>query len=469
LIKIKGWAGRTPYVSGMSENTTIEKILRDYGGPAPRYTSYPSAAHFQGGFSSALYDSLLKEQPEESELSIYIHIPFCRMLCHYCGCFTKVTNTDGPIRDYLDLVEKEVRIFGQRSRSSFTISHIHFGGGSPNLLAGRDIERLLDIITANSKIKDTAEIAMECDPRQMTAVKTRDYALAGINRISLGVQDLNDKTQQAINRLQPFSQIADCVLWMRKAGIKSVNFDLMYGLPYQTPATVADNARKAVALGAERIALFGYAHVPWMKPHQKIMEKHGLPGPLERYEQAEAARAVFLEQGYVAVGMDHFALPGDPLAAAAQEGRLHRNFQGYTTDRAQAVAGFGMSAISSLPEAYVQNTSDPGFYRECLEHGKLPVEKGRSLCREDRLRADIIERLMCYFEVDAGEICRLHGYAPGFMDSSLKKVRDMEKDGLVKTDGTVVKVTKKGEYFIRTVCACFDSYLEDSKKYARAV
>jgi oxygen-independent coproporphyrinogen-3 oxidase len=310
---------------------------------------------------------------------------------------------------------------------------------------------------------------MECDPRQMTAEKIKDYALAGINRISFGVQDFNEKTQQAINRVQPFSQVAECVLWMREAGIKSVNFDLMYGLPYQTAETVADNAFKAAALGADRVALFGYAHVPWMKPHQRILEKHGLPGAPERYRQAEAARAILLEEDYAAVGMDHFALPGDALASAAREGRLHRNFQGYTTDRAAAIIGFGLSAISSLPEAYVQNTSASGFYKDCLERNKLPVEKGRRLSGEDRLRADIIERLMCYFTVDAGEVCRLHGYAPSFIDSSLWKLKDMEEDGLVELDGKVVTVTKKGEYFIRAVCACFDAYIQDSGRYARAV
>lgn len=445
-------------------------VFRCYGGSAPRYTSYPSAAHFQEGFSPSVYERLLKSRPDKAEVSLYIHIPFCRSLCHYCGCFTRVVHDDDPVNAYVRLLEKEINLAGEMAGRRLSASHIHFGGGSPNLLKAQDLEHLLSTIDMNFKIQKGAEIAMECDPRQLTAGKARDYAIAGVNRVSLGVQDFNEKTQRAINRIQPFSLVAACTVWLREAQIRNINFDLIYGLPYQTPETVADNAFKAIALEVDRVALFGYAHVPWLKQHQRNLEKHPLPDAQERYEQAQAARRIFIENGYVPVGMDHFAKPGDPLAIAAREGHLHRNFQGYTTDESRALMGFGLSAISRLPECYAQNTSSLALYRERLEQGKLPVEKGLCLCNEDRLRADIIERLMCYFTVDAGEICKMHGFSPGSVDESFLKLRDMEKDGLVEIDGRIVNITDRGRHFVRSVCACFDAYFKQSgKSYARAV
>ncbi len=436
----------------------------------PRYTSYPSAAHFQTGISSSVYERSLKDQPEKSTVSIYVHIPFCRSLCQYCGCFTRVVHDDNPVTEYIKLLEREVNLVGDMTEYRFSTTNIHFGGGSPNLMKARDLEGVLSAIDTNFKISGDAEIAMECDPRQMTADKALDYAVAGINRVSLGVQDFNDKTQRANNRVQPFYEIATCSAWLREAGIKNINFDLMYGLPYQTVGTVADNAFKAVTLGADRIALFGYAHVPWLKPHQKVLEKHPLPDAQERYDQAEAARSVFIENGYLPIGMDHFAKPADRMAIVMKEGKLHRNFQGYTTDNSSALLGFGLSAISHLPEMYAQNTSSFGDYREMLDNRHLPVEKGFCLGEEDRLRADIIEQLMCYFTVDVGEICKLHGFPLQTTDESLRAVMEMETDGLVETDGRVITVTDKGRYFVRAVCGCFDNHMKTTgKRYANAV
>lgn len=453
----------------MKEKSVL-KLLESYGTVAPRYTSYPSAAHFQSEFSPSVYEQFLTGQSDGIVTSIYIHIPFCRSLCHYCGCFTRVVHDDNPIHDYLNLLEKEICLVGSMTNRRLLVSHIHFGGGSPNLLREGDIKRLLGLVRDNFNLQKDAEIAMECDPRQMTEDKAKGYALAGVNRVSLGVQDFNEKTQKVINRVQPFSQIAACMAWLRSSGITNINFDLIYGLPYQTPETVADNAHKAAALGASRVAVFGYAHVPWFKPHQKILEKHHLPEAHERYEQAEAVRAILVEKGYEAVGMDHFSLSDDPLAVASRQGLLHRNFQGYTTDEAQAVIGFGPSAISRLPELYAQNTSSLAVYRKCMEQGRLPIDKGLCLSEEDRLRAGIIEQLMCYFTVDAGEICKMHGFPPEFFDDSLQKVMEMEKDGLVERSGRIITVTEQGRYFVRSICACFDAYFQNvERKYARAV
>jgi oxygen-independent coproporphyrinogen-3 oxidase len=443
-----------------------EQLIQRYGGAAPRYTSYPSAAHFQPGFSLPWTGRL----SGVTSVSVYLHIPFCRALCTYCGCFTRIVRGDNPIREYLALLEKEIALAGSMAGRRIPAGHVHFGGGSPNLLSGREIGRLLDLIERNFGISEGAEIAMEADPRQMTAAGAGDYAAAGINRISLGVQDFNENTQKAINRIQPLAQIASCVRWLRRAGIGKINFDLIYGLPFQTAETVAENAFKAAVLDPDRLALFGYAHVPWLKTHQKALEKYSLPGPRERHEQAEAARAVLLEEGYAAIGMDHFARPGDTLARAAEEGTLRRNFQGYTIDPSPAVAGFGLSAISRCPDAYMQNTSSFKTYRERLGQNRLPVEKGIALSAEDRLRAAVIERLMCCLPADLGHICRLHGFAPDFLDGCLRKAAAMEQDGLIAAVGRVVTVTERGRRFVRPVCACFDSYFDTTgEKYARAV
>ncbi len=261
--------------SGM--DVEIEKLLEKHGKPVPRYTSYPPATQFRDVSSADSYYDCLQSLPENQSISLYLHIPFCRSLCSYCGCMTKVVHNDSPIRDYVRLLEKEIEIVARASPSHYKISHIHFGGGSPNLLLSEDLISLLAGIRDNFVILPNAEIAMEVDPRQLTRNKIYDYSLAGVNRISLGVQDFQESTQKAVNRIQPFSQIKRCVSWIRDSGISSINFDLMYGLPYQTTESVSDNIVKALSLEPDCIALFGYAHVPWMKPHQKLLERYVLP------------------------------------------------------------------------------------------------------------------------------------------------------------------------------------------------
>lgn len=455
----------------MTLKNDIKSMLNCYGAPAPRYTSYPSAAHFENDFQPTQVADALSAQPEGRGVSLYIHIPFCRQLCQYCGCFTRVVRDDAPVQDYLSLLEKEITLAGELSGRRLSAAHIHFGGGSPNLLTGDDVGRILGRIDFNFNIQANTTIALEADPRQMTFAKAQAYARGGVNRISLGVQDFNEQTQKAINRIQPFAMVSECVSGLREVGIRAINFDLMYGLPHQTADTVAENAFKASALGVDRVSLFGYAHVPWMRTHQKKLEKFGLPDAAQRYEQEQAARDIFLEEGYAAIGMDHFALPTDAMAVAAREGRLHRNFQGYTVDSQPLLLGFGLSSISRFPEMYAQNTSSAKLYAERLEQGLLPVEKGRFLSGEDRLRAAIIEQLMCHFTADAGAVCEAQGFATDFLDSSLRGLAPMTRDGLVRVEGRSVQVREPGRYFVRSVCAAFDGVLqrEPGKSYARAV
>jgi oxygen-independent coproporphyrinogen III oxidase len=449
----------------MNTRLTTEELLRRYGGAVPRYTSYPTAVQFKKDFTPKIGDV-----PPGTEVSIYLHIPFCRSLCSYCGCLTRVVHDDSPINNYLAVLDEEIGLLGSMTGYSLTAGHIHFGGGSPNLLSGEDIESLINLIDLNFDIRDGAEIAIEADPRQMTAEKARGYALAGVNRVSLGVQDFQRETQLAINRIQPFSQVEACVGWLKDAGIGNINFDLMYGLPCQTEETIADNVQKAVTLNPSRISVFGYAHVPWMRPHQKILEKYTMPGPLERYRQAQVAREAFLNSGYLGIGMDHFALPGDSLAVAAANRELRRNFQGYTTDRAKTLIGLGISSISCLPGAFMQNTTSFKDYKEKLSQGDLPVEKGAYLTPEDVMRADLIEQLMCYFTADTADACRRHGFSEAYLAEDVTSLCEMERDGIVELDGSVVTITESGRPFVRSVCAAFDSYFEGAQnRHARAV
>jgi oxygen-independent coproporphyrinogen III oxidase len=466
LTKIKARVLRDVYLIGMHDHLKLMGLLESYGGAVPRYTSYPSAAQFKGNFKYTLSE----KYPKSRDASVYVHIPFCRSLCSYCGCMTKVVRHDSPIIEYLVSLEDEISLLGSETAYNVNAGHVHFGGGSPNLLDGTSIAELIDLIDIHFNIRNNAEIAIEADPRQMTRQKAFDYASAGVNRVSLGVQDFQKDTQVAINRLQPFEMIETCVTWLRDAGIKSINFDLMYGLPYQTVASVSENVRQAVTLKPDRIAVFGYAHVPWMRPHQKLLERHPLPGAWDRYRQSEAVRAAFMGNGYHAIGMDHYALPHDSLATAAATGKLRRNFQGYTTDNFDDLIGIGLSSISRFPDALVQNTTSFKEYKERLNQGTLPVEKGCDLSAEDKMRSEVIERLMCYLSVDLSEVCLKHGFDTDFLAKEAESMLPMINDGLVNVAGFFVRVTETGRPFIRSISSKFDSHFQDTKcRHARAV
>ena len=454
----------------MKQDDSVKNLLHVYGGPAPRYTSYPPATQFAPARPSDSYRDFLLALPEGQNISLYLHIPFCRSMCSYCGCMTRIVHDDGPILDYVRLLEKEINLVATTLGHRHKVSHIHFGGGSPNLLQRDDLNLLLTNIRANFALAPDAEIAMEADPRQLTRDKAFDYARSGITRVSLGVQDFQENTQKAINRLQPFSQIESCVRWLREADIGGINFDLMYGLPYQSVESIADNIQKAISLGPDRVALFGYAHVPWMKPHQKTLEKYALPNSVERYAQAEMARAMLLRGGYAAIGMDHFAKESDSMLAAYETGAIKRNFQGYTNDSAPALLGFGLSAISKVQTAYVQNTTSFGAYKERLEKGIFPDERWIHISADDRLRGGIIETLMCYFKADCAEICKKHEFSIDYLDRDLQKLAMMEQDGLVKIRDRTVTVTEAGAPFVRAIATCFDAYYEEgTSRHARAV
>jgi oxygen-independent coproporphyrinogen-3 oxidase len=454
----------------MSSRDGIPALIERYGGQAPRYTSYPSAAHFRKDAPPHLLTQLLGAMPAGRGVSVYIHIPFCRSLCSYCGCLTRVVAGDGPIQEYASLLRREIEMAGAAAGGRHTVNRIHFGGGTPNLLQRQDLESLLDAVGSAFDIMPGAEIAMEIDPRQMTREKAEIYAAAGINRASLGVQDFQERTQHTINRIQPFEMVAECVSGLRDSGICSVNFDMIYGLPYQSVESIGDNMKKAASLAPDRLAIFGYAHVPWMKPHQKKLERHRLPQSLERFLQEQAARNVLIGKRYIPVGMDHFAREGDSLEMAQRTGTLRRNFQGYTDDNVDVLIGFGVSAISKIGGYYLQNTASAVVYHDRITTRSGAAERFFPLSREDNMRSEIVGSLMCYFSADLAGICGRHNFMLKAMGDSIRKLEAMEDDGLVEINGAFVKVTERGQPFVRAVAACFDTYVDsDEKKYARAV
>ena len=330
-------------------------LLERYDKRVPRYTSYPTAPHFHPGINAAAYERWLTAIGPDAALSLYFHVPFCHEMCWYCGCHTKIVRRYEPIGDYAATMADEVALIGGLLETRPPVTHLHWGGGTPTILSADDLERLMGEIRGRFNVAPDAEIAVEMDPRTMTGDRVRALAQAGVNRASLGVQDFNEHVQKAINRIQPFEMTAQVVEWLRAAGIGAINFDLMYGLPYQAVDDVLRTVDLAVELQPDRMAVFGYAHVPWMKTHQKMIPDESLPGAWQRFEQAEAAAARLAERGYRRIGLDHFGLETDPMTEALDRGRLHRNFQGYTTDEARTLIGFGASSIGALPQGYVQN------------------------------------------------------------------------------------------------------------------
>lgn len=440
---------------------------------APRYTSYPTAPHFSEAVGGGLYRSWLKELHYDAPLSLYLHVPFCHQLCWYCGCHTSVANNYERIAAYVKLLQREIGLLGSLLGRSRPVTGLHWGGGTPSILSAEDFSAVMAQLREVFDFQPEAELAIEIDPRHLTAEKAEALAAAGINRASLGVQDFNPHVQEAINRLQSFEATAGAAQSLRAAGIEALNFDLMYGLPHQSLEDVKQTASLAADIHPQRVSVFGYAHVPWMKKHQKMIDTAALPGAEERLAQAEMAEHVLLLRGYRAVGMDHFALPDDPLFRYAGDGRLHRNFQGYTTDQAEVLLGLGVSSIGTLPHGYVQNEKDLVAYAKALRAGRLPVARGIGLTPEDRLRRDVIQSLMCGFSVDLRAQAVAHG-RPGFdFADSLERLVPLADEGLAAVEGSKVRVTEEGKRAVRLIASCFDAYLRGQggadARYSKAI
>ncbi|MCC6888336.1 MAG: oxygen-independent coproporphyrinogen III oxidase [Hyphomicrobiales bacterium] len=434
----------------------------------PRYTSYPTAVQFTPAVDREAYGQWLATLPEDLPLSLYLHVPFCAELCLYCGCHTSVARRYSPVAAFVECLEREISLVAQSLGSRRRVIHIHWGGGTPTMLSARDFARLSATLRASFDIDAAGEIAIEIDPRTMTRDRAHALAEAGVTRASLGVQDFDDRVQKTVGRLQSFRQTAGCAEWLRQAGVASVNLDLMYGLPYQTAASVEATVRQALTLDPDRIALFGYAHVPWMKRHQRLLPEEALPSSTQRFEQCRVAGATLTGAGYQPIGLDHFAKPDDLLARRQREGRLHRNFQGYTTDEAVALIGFGPSAIGSLPQGYVQNAPGMVTYRHAIDGGGLATVRGCALTEEDRVRGKIIERLMCNLEIDLAAVAGARSVEE--FAGELAALDPLVELGLVHRRDSRILVPEEARPFVRTVCAVFDAYLSGNEtRYSRAM
>ncbi len=451
-------------------------LLARYSQPVPRYTSYPTAPNFTPGIDEAVYAGWLKAIPDGASVSVYLHVPFCAELCLYCGCQTAVARSRSPVKAYAERLVEEIALVRAHLPANLKLAHLHFGGGTPTMLEDEDFAAIMAALRATFHFSPGAEIAIEIDPRVTGADKVATLARHGFNRASLGVQDLNLKVQEAIGRHQSEEQTAQVAHDLRSAGIHAVNLDLMYGLPHQDLASVRHSVEAALKLEPDRVAVFGYAHVPWMKKHQALIPEDALPGPEERFAQAELVARILTAHGYHAVGLDHFARIEDPMAQQAQDGTLKRNFQGYTTDDAPVLIGFGASSIGSLPQGYVQNIPSTPLWHQAVTSGKLPVARGVALTDEDRLRRDVIERLMCDLKVDLAGITTAHGFPTVFFAPELEQLAPLMADGLVLRDGLFLSVPQQARAFTRVVCAVFDTHLAraratepERKRHAAAV
>lgn len=448
----------------------MSKIAELFAARVPRYTSYPTAPHFHGDIDDRTCRRWLAELPRREALSLYVHVPFCDTLCWFCGCNTTVVNSYSPVSGYLDFLIREIDAVADVLRDRRRVTHLHFGGGSPTLLTPGDIGRLDRTLRRRFNIEAGAEIAIEIDPRGFRRDSAEALAAAGITRASIGVQDCDPVVQRAINRMQSPEATGEAVRLLRDAGIHEFNIDLIYGLPHQTVAGLCRTIETVLALKPDRLAVFGYAHVPHFKKHMALIPEEALPGVEERFEQAQAAQDLLIAHGYVPIGIDHYARPTDSLAVASREGRLARNFQGYTTDIAPALIGFGASAIGSLPDGYVQNFADVPAWREALMRGTLPIAKGIALSDEDHARRAIIERLMCDLCADVDGIAAIYGLPPEAFATSLAALAPLIRDGIVLVDGGYVTIAPRWRAATRLACAAFDTRLDGGmRKHAVAV
>lgn len=426
--------------------------------PVPRYTSFPTAAEF--GPEVGESDNVDAISTATGDVSLYVHIPFCETICWYCGCNTAAANRAQRLASYLDALHREIALVAALLPASARVRRIAFGGGSPNALSPVDFVRLFDALVLHFPLEQPV-VSVELDPRSLGEDWGAVLAAIGATRASLGVQTFSPPLQEAIGRVQPLCIIEHGVRLLRKAGVTSLNFDLMYGLPGQTRGDLASTLELASDFGADRIALFGYAHVPHLIARQRRIDARALPGAEERFRMAELGHQQFLGDGYVAVGFDHFALPGDPLAQATLGGRLHRNFQGFTDDGAPVLLGLGVSAIGSFPTLLAQNEKNAGRYRMLLSQDRLPIALGKARSADDRRRGAVIEELLCRGRAHVDR---------AMLEQAWERLAPYAETGLCEVEGSHLVIAEHALPYARSIAACFDPYRQHSpRRFSSAI
>lgn len=428
-----------------------DELIRRYDVAGPRYTSYPTAPMWTDSFGPEAYAAALERASSDpAPLSLYVHIPFCRELCTYCGCHVVVTKSAERVERYLDVVKQEIALVAERLGPRRRVTRLHWGGGTPTTLDEGQLERLYRMLTDHFRLEPDAELALEIDPVVTSPGQMETLAALGFRRLSMGVQDFDPSVQQAICRTQSVEETRAHLDKARALGFESVNFDLIYGLPRQTPESWARTLDQVAELRPDRIAIFSFAYVPEVKPQQRRLGVFGLPSPTEKLALFRVAHARMEAAGYRAIGMDHFALPDDELARADANGTLWRDFQGYTVQRGAETVAFGVSGIGYVGGAYAQNVKSIGDHREAVLAGRLPIERGIVLSDDDRLRRELITAIMCRFAV---ELPAGHDFS-----AELARLRPLADDGLVRLAQNRVEVTHEGRLFVRNVAMAFDAY-----------
>ncbi len=446
----------------------VAELLPRYAIDGPRYTSYPTAPVWKETYGARDFRADLAHGEVESSdgLSLYVHIPFCESLCHFCACNKEITRDHGRADAYLDTIEREIDAVRSAVRVPRAATQVHWGGGTPTWLDPRQVERLFRALTEAFPVRDDAEISIEVDPRVTTKEHVDALAECGFNRISMGVQDFDLRVQEAIHRLQPADDTAQLVEWSRDAGFDSVNFDLIYGLPYQSVESFGRTLDQLFAIGPDRIALYSYAHVTWLAKQQRGFERKDLPDAATKLEIMLTAIRRFLAEGYLFIGLDHFAREDDELARALADRTLRRNFMGHTTQAGVDLIGFGPSAISELRRSYAQSYRDvPAWSEAVAEHG-VATMRGHHLTRADLERRWIINRIMCHGELRAGEFAEAFGHAlASEYAAELTALDGAVRDGLIERDADgSLRVLPTGRLFVRNVAMAFDAYLPDQQR-----
>ncbi len=451
-------------------------LIKKYDRPGPRYTSYPTAPHFHEGYTASEYKKeveLTNKEKGNRDLSLYYHLPFCDTLCYFCGCNMIITRNRDRVSKYIDYLKKEIAIYRELIHDDRKAIQLHWGGGTPTHLNPAEITELLGAITSNFQFQPDVEASCEIDPRGLTRGHLEALRNGGMNRISMGVQDFNPQVQEAVNRIQPEDMTRQVIEWARELKFESINLDLIYGLPFQTTEEFAKTVDRIIDINPDRLAVFNYAHVPWMKKHMNLINTEDLPTPDVKLDILKMTIEKLTDAGYVFIGMDHFAKPDDELAKALNEKKLYRNFQGYSTHAGTDIYAMGITSISQLERTYTQNIKNEKEYFAALDEGILPITKGYLLNDDDLLRRHVITKIMCDFELDYTIIEEQFNINfREYFANGIEGLKEFEDDGLVTKTDSGFTVSELGRLLIRNIAMNFDGFIErkiDAGKYSRTV
>ena len=434
----------------------------------PRYTSYPTAPQFAGGVGPETFVQWIEAIPAGSSISLYLHVPFCRRLCWFCACRTQGTHSDEPVRAYAKVLKAEIALLRRHLAPGVRLSRLHWGGGTPTLMPADMMRDLADSVFDAVPMAEGAEFSVEIDPNEVDAARLDALVASGMNRASIGVQDFYPEIQKTIGREQSYELTKEVVDMIRDRGVTSLNADILYGLPFQTNSRIADSVQKLLTLSPDRVALYGYAHVPWVSRRQQMIPSDAIPTPQERLNLFETARKLFVWDGYDEIGIDHFARPGDGMAKAAKAGTLRRNFQGYTDDTAPVLVGLGASSISRFPQGYAQNASATAAHTKAIREGHFSTHRGHAFTGEDQMRGRIIEALMCDFRVERAEILASFAVTEARLDALLAEAA-AAFPGMVALDQTGLAILPQGRPLARMVARAFDAYDQSKAQHSAAI